>query len=595
MKYPKEYLNEIKVRLKVSQVVGKSVKLKKRGKEFVGLSPFSNEKTPSFTVNDEKGFYHCFSSAEHGNIFDFLMKTKNYKFGEAVRALASDAGMQPYRFTKQDDERQKRWKNYNLILEKYTNFCHEELISEKHTEVLEYLNKRKITKKEIISFKIGYSPNQNDFYEQIKKEFNEKEINSAGIYYFDENKKKYFDRFRNRIIFPVKSLNGSVFALGGRALSKTTFAKYINSPETEFYKKGNNLYNINVAKESRDKDEEVFVVEGYMDVVNLHKFGIKNVVANLGTAMTERQIDLIWRFFKNPTICLDGDASGQKAALRAAERIFPLMKPDFNIYFLKLPENLDPDAYINQKGKEAFLKLAQSKIEIQNFIWDSYYQDIDKNNPRSLTLFEKKIKSLCSEIKDKTLAKYFLESFMGRINELTPFINLKKNNISKFNKITNPLQKTKEIYKHRNKFDEKSLKEFSILFLVMNNLDIFRKKIELISEINFSSNIMNELKKKLIDYLISEKFFNKKKINLEDFELKFREIIEFINENAPVKIIYKNKNETEIIQIFNEIVSELEKIELRKRIESLEDKVSINLDETLYSELLQLRNQLKRG
>ena len=152
MKYPKEYLDEIKLRLKVSQVVGKTVKLKKRGKEFIGLSPFTNEKTPSFTVNDEKGFYHCFSSAEHGNIFDFLIKIKNYKFGEAVRTLAAEAGMAPYRFTKQDEEKQNRWKIYKLILEKYSNFCHEGLNSGKYKEVTEYLNKRKITKKEIIFF-----------------------------------------------------------------------------------------------------------------------------------------------------------------------------------------------------------------------------------------------------------------------------------------------------------------------------------------------------------------------------------------------------------------------------------------------------------
>ena len=178
------------MRLKVSQIVSKSVKLKKRGKEFIGLSPFTNEKTPSFTVNDEKGFYHCFSSSEHGNIFDFLMKTKNYKFGEAVRTLASEAGMQPYRFTKQDEEKQNRWKIYNLILEKYTNLCHEELVSGKYPEVFEYLKKRNLTKKEIVFFKIGYSSSKNDFYEQLKKEFEEKQINSSGIYYFDENKKK---------------------------------------------------------------------------------------------------------------------------------------------------------------------------------------------------------------------------------------------------------------------------------------------------------------------------------------------------------------------------------------------------------------------
>ena len=154
MKYPKEYLDEIKLRLKVSQVVGKSVKLKKRGKEFIGLSPFSNEKTPSFTVNDEKSFYHCFSSAEHGNIFDFLIKTKNYKFGEAVRALAIEAGMPPYRFTKQDEEKESRWNIYKKILEKYVNFCHEELVSKKYPEVYEYLNKRKQRRKKSIFLKL---------------------------------------------------------------------------------------------------------------------------------------------------------------------------------------------------------------------------------------------------------------------------------------------------------------------------------------------------------------------------------------------------------------------------------------------------------
>ena len=211
-------------------------------------------------------------------------------------------------------------------------------------------------------------------------------------------KKKHVDRFRSRIIFPVKTLNGSVFAFGGRTLSKTAFAKYINSPETEFYKKGNNLYNINSAKEFRNKNDEIFVVEGYMDVINLHKFGIENVVANLGTAMTEKQIELIWKFFKNPIICLDGDISGQKAAVRAAEKLFPIMKADSNIYFLTLPENLDPDNYINQKGKDSFIKLVKNKIDIKEFIWNSYYNEIDKRDPQSLALFEKKIKSLCREI-----------------------------------------------------------------------------------------------------------------------------------------------------------------------------------------------------
>ena len=595
MKYPKEYLDEIKLRLKVSQIVGKTVKLKKRGKEFIGLSPFSNEKTPSFTINDEKGFYHCFSSSEHGNIFDFLMKVKNYKFGEAVRALAAEAGMPPYRFTKYDEEKEKKWKIYKSILEKYSNFCHEELVSEKYSDVIKYLNLRKTTKNEISFFKLGYSSNENNFYDKLKKEFNEEQINSSGIFYFDEKRKKYIDRFKNRIIFPVKSLNGSVLALGGRTLSKTNFAKYINSPETDFFKKGNNLYNINSAREFRNENDEVFIVEGYMDVINLHKFGIKNVVANLGTAMTEKQIELVWKFFRNPILCLDGDDSGKKAAMRAAERLFPLIKPNCNIYFLTLPESLDPDSYINKYGKESFIELSKNKIEIQNFIWDSLIKNVNRNDPHSLSLFEKKIYGICREVKDTTLAKYFLNYFKEKINELTPNLNFRRKNYSKFEKYINPLQQTKDIFNQRNKFKEKELKEFSILFLIMQNLDIFRKNIETVSKVNFDGEIMNDLKVKIINYLSEERFFDRKNLNKDDFDNKFGELIDLINNNAPVKIICSNKKESEIISIFDEVKNEIEQIELRKKIESLEDKVSMNLDEKLYSELVSLRNQLKSG
>ena len=332
-----------------------------------------------------------------------------------------------------------------------------------------------------------------------------------------------------------------------------------------------------------------------MDVVNLHKFGIENVVANLGTAMTEKQIDLIWRFFKNPIICLDGDSSGQKAAIRLAEKLFPLMKVEYNIYFLTLPEDLDPDSFINQKGKESFIKLTETKIDISNFLWNSYYRVVDKNDPHSLTVFEKKIKSLCKDIKDRTLAKYFLDSFTRRINELTPFINFRKNSFINFKKSFNPLQVTKNININRSRFSEKALNEFSILFLVINNLDVFRKKIELISTIIFSTKEMNDFKTKLIDFLLSEKFFDRKKLIFEDFDKNFKDTIKLINTNAPVKTIYKSKSETEIVLMFDEIVGQIKKIELKEKIESLEAKVSLNLDENLYSELLSLRNQLKGG
>ena len=246
-----------------------------------------------------------------------------------------------------------------------------------------------------------------------------------------KKKSQHVDRFKGRIIFPVKNLSGKLIALGGRSVSKNYFAKYINSPETEFYKKGNNLFNLNNARNFKERQEEVFVVEGYMDVISLNKFKIKNSVANLGTAMTEKQIELIWRFFKKPIICLDGDSSGQKAALRIAERLFPLIKPEYQIYFLTLPIDQDPDNFINNKGKELFIKYSQNKMEIQNFIWDSYFRDVDKSKPESLALFEKKMKGLCYQIKDKILSKYYLDNFTQKLAELTPTINIKKQNYYK--------------------------------------------------------------------------------------------------------------------------------------------------------------------
>ena len=239
----------------------------------------------------------------------------------------------------------------------------------------------------------------------------------------------------------------------------------------------------------------------------------------------------------------------------------------------------------------------QSTIQASSImdIYKSYYQSIEKNNPSSLALFEKKIKALCNEVKDKILGKYFLDYYTQKINELTPNLNYKKKNFLKFKKPANPLQQTKDVYKLKNKFSEKQLKEFSLLFLIINNLDVFRKHVELISEINFSTDTLIEFKQKLNEYLMSEKFFNRKKIQLEDFEIKYQKTINFIYSNAMVKIIANNKNENEIIEMFNEIVSEIKTINLREKIKFLEDKASINLDEKLYSELLSLRNQLKGG
>ena len=344
MKYPKEYLDEIKTRLKVSSVVSKTVNLKKRGKEFVGLSPFKTEKTPSFTVNDEKGFYHCFSTAEHGNIFDFVMKTQNLKFGEAVKFLSNLAGMQPYIFSKQDLDRENAWKKYSLIYNQYIEFYHNELLKNVNSNIAkEYLKKRKISKEEVYKFKIGYVEKNPNYYEYLKKDFDKKTLIETGLFYFDEKKKVCVERFRDRIIFPINSITGHPIGLGGRTIRENNyFAKYINSPETPFFKKGSNLYNLDLARKFSNKIDHVYLVEGYMDVVGLSKNGIENVVANLGTSLTDKQIIILNQFFEDVIICFDGDESGYKAALRAAENSIKELQPEkkFLFYFYQIKKIL---------------------------------------------------------------------------------------------------------------------------------------------------------------------------------------------------------------------------------------------------------------
>ena len=594
MKYPKEYLDEIKLRLKVSQIVGKTVQLKKKGKEFIGLSPFKNEKSPSFTVNDEKEFYHCFSSGEHGNIFDFLMKTKSIGFGEAVRNLAAEAGMQPYRFSNFDHKKDLRFQTYKNILKEYSNYFHQQLFDSDNKEAAEYLFNRGLNKNTIEDFQLGYVPWKNNFYGELLKKYSEEEINLTGLYYKNDKSGKYIDRFNSRVIFPVNNITGETIAFGGRIIREGKLAKYINSPETEFYKKGNMIFNLDKAKDSRSETDEVLIVEGYMDVVSVYSSGIKNVIANSGTALTERQISLIWKFFSNPIICLDGDESGQKAALRIAEKLFPLINENNKIYFSVMPDGADPDDYIKQKGKDGLLTLLKEKEIIQSFIWNYNLSKINQNNPYEISKFEKEIKSLSYSIQDETLKKYVLEDFLERIKKLTPIQTSRRDykyTPYKKKKDYQVLKETKLLYQKRKDLSRIQIIEFSILFIILNYLDIASKKLEDLSELNFLAEKNENLKKEITTYLIEGN--DKETIN-EKINISYDKIIKAINENSNIQIIIKNKNDAEVSSLLDELLKDHKEQSNLRKIESLEQKLINNLDENSYSELIKLKSQLNR-
>ena len=311
----------------------------------------------------------------------FLMKTKSIGFGEAVRFLAAEAGMQPHRFSNFDKKKDLRFQTYKNIFKDYSKYFHEQLFIPDNEEAIKYFFKRGLDKNTIEEFQLGYVPWKNNFYEKLLKKYSEEEINLTGLYYKNDKTGKFIDRFNSRVIFPVNNISGDTIAFGGRIIRESKLAKYINSPETEFYKKGNMIFNLDKAKDLRSKTDEVLIVEGYMDVVSVFSSGVKNVIANSGTALTERQISLIWKFFSNPIICLDGDESGQKAALRIAEKLFSLINDKNKIYFSIMPEGNDPDDYIKSKGKDGLINLLKEKEIIQSFIWNYKLSKLDLNNP----------------------------------------------------------------------------------------------------------------------------------------------------------------------------------------------------------------------
>ncbi len=587
MKYPKEYLDEIKTRLKVSTVVSKTVSLKKRGKEFVGLSPFKNEKTPSFTVNDEKEFYHCFATSEHGNIFDFVMKIQNLKFGEAVKHLAQLAGMQPYMFSKQDEEREKKWKEYQSIFSQYVDFYHNELLkNESYSVARDYLKKRSLTKEEVKKFKIGFIEKNSNFFKKLRENYSEQTLVETGLFYLDEKKKIYIERFRSRLIFPINNISGQPIALGGRIIENQDYlAKYINSPETNFFKKGSNLYNLDIARKLSNKIDHIYLVEGYMDVIGLSKNGVDNVVANLGTSLTDKQILNLNQFFDDIIICFDGDESGYKAALRAAENSIKELKPEKQISFLFLPDKEDPDSYVNKNGKANFIDFTkQSKLSIHQFIF-SHYKKQTENNPSSLAIFEKKLRSIANTIKDDFIKKYVLEYFLEKIEELTPHTNQNKKKI--FVKRTKSLDTTKKHFNDSQSLTGVELKEFSLLYLAMNNLNLLQANLHLIENIK----LFTEVNKRIFDSII-EKLKSGDQITIEDLKLD-SQLLEKINKFAPIKHILKKQvnDDQKTIELLEDISRDLMNYDLEFRIQELESKFSVDMSETTFNELKELKKK----
>ncbi len=417
MRFSPHILDEIRARLPVSQVVGRKVALKKKGREFSGLSPFKDERTPSFFVNDQKGFYHCFASGEHGDIFTFLMKTEGLSFPEAVERLAAVAGVTlpkpDVREGPQEDERQRLY----ALLEASAKFFEESLRGSAGAEARRYLEKRGLAREAELSFRLGYAPNSRSALKEHlgKAGFTTAEMITSGMLIAGDDIPVPYDRFRHRVMFPIADMKGRVVAFGGRALDPDQPAKYLNSPETPLFHKGHMLFNAHRARTAAHDKERVIAVEGYMDVVALAEAGFTEAVAPLGTALTEDQVKLLWRMAPEPILCFDGDSAGRKAAFRAVDTLLPLIEPGRSMSFAFLPDGLDPDDLVRAQGAEAMEGVLGRARPLIDVLFEREFASGDWSTPERRAGLEQQLRALVARIGDEGVRAHYRRDLARRL------------------------------------------------------------------------------------------------------------------------------------------------------------------------------------
>ena len=420
MKYPQSLLEEIRDRIPVSDVVGRKVKLRRQGREFAGLSPFNKEKTPSFFVNDQKQFYHCFSSGKHGDIFKWLMEMEGLSFPEAVEALAQQAGVTlPDPDPRAQRQERERASLYD-ILEMATRYFQDQFAAPAGRDARGYAQRRGLTQETLQTFRFGYALNSRDGLKThlMERGVSEADLLETGLVIKPDDGRATYDRFRNRLMIPIEDEKGRVVAFGGRILDPDGKPKYLNSPETKLFFKGTMLFNAHRARQAAYEAGSAIVVEGYMDAIALYQAGIRHVVASLGTAFTEQQIARMWRFANEPYICFDGDRAGRQAADRSIERILPSLKAGYSFQFVFLPGGKDPDDLVREGGAGAFRDILKSARPLSDVVWERELVAQPVDTPERKAALETRIESLLRLIRDERVQGQYRTSFKFALSNL---------------------------------------------------------------------------------------------------------------------------------------------------------------------------------
>ena len=414
MAVPPEFIEDLRQRVPLSDIIGKRVKLTRKGRRFSGLCPFHSEKTPSFSVVDDDGFYHCFGCGAHGDAISFLRETDGLEFMEAVERLADMAGLAMPRSTPQDPKVTEQRRAVFDILEATTQFFQAALTRDDGAIAARYLRDRGLGEDVLRVYRLGYSPRGGLRAALNAKGFSDADMLAAGVIRKSDRDGSLYDYFRDRVMFPIENRQGKVIAFGARALGDA-MPKYLNSGEGQTFSKKSVLYGWVQAREGLRRKLPLVVAEGYMDVIAIQKSGVASAVAPLGTALTEEQIALLWKLHDEPILCFDGDAAGQRAQMRALERILPVLEPGKSARLALLPEGKDPDDVLKQGGNDAFLKVLATARSLVDSLWDNLAAMHDLRQPESRAQFWQSLRNMVREISNNQVRSAYSDEIESRI------------------------------------------------------------------------------------------------------------------------------------------------------------------------------------
>lgn len=410
-----KFLDELRARVSVADVVGAKVKLIRKGKEYMGLCPFHNEKTPSFTVNEAKGFYHCFGCGAHGDIIKFEMEANGLPFIDAVTKLANKAGLRVPQMSKESPEEVQKRSSWYEITELAAAYFEKNLRLTAGREAMAYLARRGFDENIIKKFRLGYAPDNNGLRAWLaSKNVSESDMIELGLAVLSEKNGKIYDFFRDRVIIPIMDKRGRVIAFGGRVMGDGQ-PKYLNSPDTPVFNKRRVLYNLNYARDKAFEKRRIIVCEGYMDVIAQAKYGFDYAVAPLGTALTEEQIAEAWKICPEPTLCFDGDNAGIHAAIRSIDRALPILKAGYSLKYVFLPDRMDPDEFLKAKGADEYEKALENTVPLADLLWRKNVEAVPAETPEQKALFEKTLLEEVAKITDEKVRGYYLQDMKSRI------------------------------------------------------------------------------------------------------------------------------------------------------------------------------------